>query len=307
MSQPREEIQQDYLKRINKVFQFIDKNPNPDLSLHTLAQIAAFSPYHFHRIFRHITGETLNEYVTRKRIEKAASMLLHQRHISITEIATETGFNSNSAFTRSFKKFYQISPTEFKNQNKNKFSKIRQLKSKNGQAYPDHEKYISIIKQIKNWIMMNAKIEVKEIDQMKLAYISCMGPQNLGPSIERLIRWAGPYQLMEDPETKVLTIYHDSFKITEPEKVRMSAGISLNKPVEVGGEIGITHIEAGKYIVGSFEIGVHEFEQSWTGLFIWMNENGYRKADRDPFEIYHNNFNEHPEKICIVDFYIPVE
>ena len=50
-----------------------------------------------------------------------------------------------------------------------------------------------------------------------------------------------------------------------------------------------------------------EFEKSWTGLFIWMNENRYKKADKNPFEIYHNDYRDHPDKKSIVDFYIPVE
>ena len=87
----------------------------------------------------------------------------------------------------------------------------------------------------------------------------------------------------------------------------MSASILLDKDVETNGEIGRTSIKAGKFIVGSFEIGLNEFEKSWTGLFVWMNENGYKKADREPFEIYHNNFNEHPQKKAIVDFCIPIE
>ncbi|WP_274972062.1 AraC family transcriptional regulator, partial [Zunongwangia profunda] len=78
-------------------------------------------------------------------------------------------------------------------------------------------------------------------------------------------------------------------------------------PVEIAGEIRLTSIDAGKCIVANFTIGVHEFEKSWTGLFLWMNENGYKKADRKPFEVYHNNFNEHPQKKAIVDFCIPVE
>ena len=106
---------------------------------------------------------------------------------------------------------------------------------------------------------------------------------------------------------KMITIYHDSFKITQSDKVRMSACILLNKPVETEGEIGLTSIKGGKFIVGSFEVGLNDFEKSWTGLFLWMNENGYKKADGNPFEIYHNNFNEHPEKKAIVDFYIPIE
>mgnify|MGYP006210080987 CR=1 FL=1 len=110
-----------------------------------------------------------------------------------------------------------------------------------------------------------------------------------------------------DEKQKMVTIYHDSFIVTDANKVRMSASILLNKPAKAEAEIGLTSIEAGKFIVGGFEIGLDEFEKSWTGLYLWMNERGYKKADRNSFEIYHNNFNEHPEKKAIVYFYIPIE
>lgn len=299
------EIQIDYQNRINRVFQYIDENLDSDLSLNTISDIAFFSPYHFHRIFKFITEETLNEYVTRRRIEKSALDLIH-KNIGITEIALKCGFNDNSSFTRAFKKYYGISPTEFRKQNPNKFSKIRQLESKNGQEYPDYDKYICVINNLKIWIKMNAKIEIKEMPKMELAYVSSIGPQNLGNAYQKLMQWTTPKGLMNE-QTKMVTIYHDSFKVTEANKVRMSACIQLNQSVETEGEIGLTSIEEGKFIVGSFEIGLNEFEKSWTGLFIWMNENGYKKGEGNPFEVYHNNFNEHPQKKAIVDFCIPIE
>lgn len=300
-----EQIEADYKNRINRVFEFIDENLDGDLSLDTLSKIAFFSPFHFHRIFKFVTGETLNQYITRRKIEKAALEVLH-KNISATEIAHKYGFSDISSFSRAFKKYFEISPTAFKKQNPNRHSKIRQLESKNGQEYPDREKYICVINNLKKWITMNAKIEIKEMPKMNLAYVSSIGSQNLGNAFEKLIRWAIPQGLMNE-QTKMVTIYHDSFKVTEPGKVRMSAAILLNEAAGISGEVGQTTLEAGKFIVGSFEIGVHEFEKSWTGLFLWMNENGYKKADREPFEIYHNNFNEHPKKIAIVDFYIPIE
>ena len=299
------EILADYKNRINRVFEFIDQNLESDLSLNAVSEIAFFSPFHFHRIFKFVTEETLNEYVRRRRIEKSASELLH-KNITTAEIAHKYGFSDNSSYSRAFKKYFGVSPTEFKNQNPNKFSKIRQLKSKNGQEYPDYEKYICVINNLKNWIKMNAKIEIKEKPQMELAYVSSIGPHNLENAYGKLMQWATPKGLMND-QTKMITIYHDSFKVTEANKVRMSASILLDKAVEPNGEIGLTTIEAGKFIVGSFEIGLNEFEKSWTGLFVWMNENGYKKADREPFEVYYNNFNEHPERKAIVDFCIPIE
>lgn len=299
------EIQADYKNRINRVFEFIDKNLESDLSLNAVSEIAFFSSFHFHRVFKFVTEQTLHEYVKRRRIEKSASDLLH-KNITATEIAHKYGFSDNSSYSRAFKKYFGVSPTEFKNQNPNRFSKIRQLKSKNGQEYPDYEKYICVINNLKKWIKMNAKIEIKEMSKMDLAYVSSIGPHNLENAYGKLMQWATPKGLMND-QTKMITVYHDSFKVTEADKVRMSASILLDKAAETNGEIGLTTIEAGKFIVGSFEIGLNEFEKSWTGLFVWMNENGYKKADREPFEIYYNNFNEHPERKAIVDFCIPIE
>lgn len=299
--------QLDYRKRINKVFQYIDEHLATKLSLETIAEIAHFSPFHFHRIFRTITGETLNEYVTRQRIEKAALAILNQRGIDVATLAHQYGFNSHSAFTRAFKNFYGVSPTEFKKQNPNKFSKIRQLDSKNSQGQESYEKYICLINQLKEWTIMNANIEIKEMPKLEMAYIQSIGIHQLEGAFQRLVKWATPKGLLEEPAGKIATIYRDSFKVTEPSKVRISACVILDKPVEVEGEVGLTSIDPGKCIKGSYEIGMHEFEKSWTGLFLWMNENGYQKADICPFEIYHNHYSEHPENKFIVDFYIPVK
>ncbi|MFH7018676.1 GyrI-like domain-containing protein [Flavobacterium sp. FlaQc-47] len=299
------EIQTDYKNRINRVFEFIDQNLESDLSLNAVSEIAFFSPFHFHRVFKFVTEETLHEYVKRRRIEKSASDLLH-KNITATEIAHKYGFSDNSSYSKAFKKHFGVSPTEFKNQNPNRFSKIRQLKSKNGQEYPDYEKYICVINNLKNWIKMNAKIEIKEMSKMDLAYVSSIGPHNLENAYGKLMQWATPKGLMNE-QTKMITVYHDSFKVTESNKVRMSASILLDKAVETNGEVAVTTIEAGRFIVGRFEIGLKEFEKSWTGLFVWMNENGYKKADKEPFEIYYNNFNKHPEKKAIVDLCIPIQ
>lgn len=299
------EIQADYSNRINRVFNYIDENLESDLSLDVVAGVAFFSPFHFHRIFKIITQETLNDYVKRRRIEKSASDLLHKT-ITATEVAHKYGFSNISSFSRAFKKHFGISPTKFKKENPNRHTKILNLKSKNGQEYPDNEKYLCIINNLQNWITMNAEIQIIKMPKMDLAYVSSIGSQNLQNAFEQLIHWATPQGLINN-QTRMVTVYHDSFKITEADKVRMSASIILQKPIDVEGNVALTSIGEGKFIVARFEIGIHEFEKSWTGLYLWMNENGYKKADKNPFEIYHNNFNEHPDKISIVDFCIPIE
>jgi len=298
-------IQIDYKKRINRVFQYIDENLSSELSLKIISDIAFFSPYHFHRIFKFITNETLNNYITRRRIEKSAIELIH-RDKSISEISRICGFNDNSSFTRAFKKYYGQSPTNFKKQNPNKFSKIRQLKSKNSQEYPNREKYLCIINNLQKWITMNAKIEIKTIPKLNLAGITHIGLNDIENTFSKLLKWATPKDLLKDPEAKIGRIFYDSLKITAPDKVRMNIFLITNEFFEADNEINKLVILKGKYIVGHFEITSNEFEKSWTSLFIWMNENGYKKSEENPFEIYHNDFREHPEKKFIVDLHIPI-
>ena len=300
------EVQSTYISSVNKALQFIDENLDTNLSLETISKVACFSPFHFHRIFKAITNETLNSYINRKRIEKVASVLTHKPEVSITELSLLFGFNSNSSLTRAFKKYYNISPSEFRRQKNSRFSKIGKVESKNGQEQVVFEEYICSINNLNNWIKMNAKIEIREMANLELAYVTSIGEHGVTTAYDTLVKWATPLGLLKHPDTKMVTIYHDSFKITNPEKVRISACITLNEPMKVSGNIGRTSIEKGKFIVGNFVIGLSEFEKSWNSLFLWMAENGYKKADRDPFEIYHNDYRIHPEKKCIVDYFIPI-
>ncbi len=306
MTFSNKKIHHDYSPRIHRVFKYIDENLDGDLSLTTLSNIAFFSPYHFHRVFKFMTNETLNDYVTRRRIEQSALELIH-KDLGITEIATKYGFNDSSSFTRRFKHYYGLSPTEFKKQHPNKFSKIRQLERKNGQEYPDPEKYICIINTLKTWTNMNATIEIKDIPELHLAGLTHIGITNVETTFEKLIRWGNSKGLLGDSKSKIGRVFYDSMKVTDPSNVRMSIFLTTDKPIEPDGEINSLTIKKGKCIVGRFEITPNDFEKSWTGLFIWMNAQGYKKSVDHPFEIYHNDFREHPEHKFIVDLHIPIE
>lgn len=220
------DLQTEYILRINQIFEFIDENLGSDLSLKRVAEAAFFSPFHFHRIFKSITGETLNEYVTRRRIERSALDLLHKK-MNVAEVAHNYGYGDNSSFSKAFKKHFSISPQGFRKQNPHRHSKIRQLESKNEPAYPGTEEYICIIRNLYNWITLNAKIEIKEMPEMNVAYASSLGLQNLEKAYRKVVLWATPQGLMNN-QTKMITIYHDSFKVTEASKVRMSVAILLD-------------------------------------------------------------------------------
>ena len=65
-----------YISRINRVIDYIESNIASDLSLEELADVAHFSSFHFHRIFRAMVDEPLNVFIQRVRIEKAAAKLI---------------------------------------------------------------------------------------------------------------------------------------------------------------------------------------------------------------------------------------
>lgn len=299
-------MQEEYIKRINKVLTYIDENLHNELSLQTIANVAHYSPFHLHRLFKAITNETLNTYITRKRIEKTAMMLIHNNEYSIAEIATKYGFINDSTFSRTFKKLYGQSPSAFRKSNLGNFSKISKENSNNGKTNFITEEYLCNIINLNNWIKMNAKIEITEMPKMNLAYVTHIGVYGIENAFQRIIKWAIPKGILAQNNTHVCRVFHDSFKVTDADKVRMSIGILTNEELTVDNEIGLTTIEKGKFIIGQFIIEPKDFEKSWASLFIWMNEHGYKKAERYPFEIYHNNFNEHPEKKCVVDLCIPI-
>lgn len=300
-------MQTEYIRRINKVLQYIEEHLDEELSLSHIADVAFYSPYHLHRLFRAITNETLNSYITRKRIERAAILLVHHKELNIAVIAKKCGFINDSTFTRTFKKIYNQSPSVFRRAHAGNLSKIGKENGNNGQLHFITEEYLRNINELKKWIAMNAQIEIKNLPTQHLAYVTHIGVDGLENAFQRILQWAIPKGLLAQPNTSVCRVFHDSFKITDADKVRMSVGIASPSAMQAEAEIGITTLPEGKHIVGRFEIEPVDFEKSWNSLFIWMNENGYKKSAAFPFELYHNNYMDHPEKKCIVDLVIPVE
>jgi len=149
------------------------------------------------------------------------------------------------------------------------------------------------------------KVSVQDINALSLLANPCVGAENLSAALTRVVHLAMKKGAMEDSKTKILTIFHDSFRDTPANKVRMSACITKSKVLEAPFLDAIT-VNAATCIKGDFEIGIHEFSSSWASLYGWMNANGFRPTGQDPFEIYHNDYQSHPEKKCIVSMYIPI-
>ena len=108
----REKIKSSNYAVIKKVINYIKENPTADLSLGTVASMAGFSEVYFHNCFKASTGETLHAYVETQRIKSAARMLLSTDK-TLTEIAYECGFSSQSYFSYAFKRRMGVTPREY--------------------------------------------------------------------------------------------------------------------------------------------------------------------------------------------------
>lgn len=113
----------EYARRINRVIDYLHGNLDRQVKLEELAKVACFSEFHFHRIFSAVSGETLNNFTNRLRLEKAARLLRYSGQ-SLTDIALNCGFSSSSTFSRAFRSGYDTSPSQFRKSGEIKKSKI---------------------------------------------------------------------------------------------------------------------------------------------------------------------------------------
>jgi AraC family transcriptional regulator len=114
-SVPSQETQanREYALRINRVIDYLRGNLDRQVKLEELAKVACFSEFHFHRIFGAVSGETLNNFTNRLRLEKAARLLRYSQQ-SLTDIALNCGFSSSATFSRAFRSGYDTSPSQFR-------------------------------------------------------------------------------------------------------------------------------------------------------------------------------------------------
>ncbi len=127
--------------------EFIAENIDQNINLEKIAQASHFSPFHFHRIFHGIVGESVNDYVSRKKMERSVSILLSQAELSITEVAEMGGFSSNANFSKSFKLYFGINPSQLRNPVTKYKSKIGKIYSKYGKVFNPQDLYSQFVTQ----------------------------------------------------------------------------------------------------------------------------------------------------------------
>lgn len=206
-----------YGSRIDRVVDHIQRHPAGDLSLAVLANVAHFSPYHFHRLFKAHVGETLNHFVRRTRLERAAVLMRSSRSRPLSAIATECGFGALASFSRAFKEVYGIPPSRWDRRTRLQVRKIDQT----GDEFPlySEEQFREMVAQF--------PVSVRRYDSMRLAYLRTVDSYAEGAFqriYDRLMEWVESEGL---PVGRVFAMSHDDPDITPREKCRLDVAVTI--------------------------------------------------------------------------------
>ena len=291
-----------YVERINAVVDYVEENIATDLTVERLAAVAHFSPYHFHRVFGALVGETVKQFVNRVRVERAATLLVQRPTVSVTEIGSACGYSSPSSFARSFRDTFGMSASEWRAGGyldyeaspgetvRDTIGNIGRIDETYGiaEALYDSNNRRNVWR-VRCGSLGIVKVTVEQLPDLDVAYVRHTGPyQGMGEVFtdlfHRLMRWAEPRGLVT-PDAWLLAVYHDNPSITEDDKLRVSACLGIPQDTAVGGDVGRMRLPGGTCAVGYFELGESDYGEAWYSLAAgWLPDSGYEPDDRHPFE-----------------------
>lgn len=296
----------EYLRRINRVQDYIETNYGKTLTIDELAEVARFSKFHFCRIFQALLHEPVSQYVNRIRLENALFLLAHRLDKNITDIAYELGFSDSAVFSRAFSKHYGVSPKSYrKNYSKNCKEKILLSNYNKPKA---KKKDISSVK---------GDFKLVTLDAMKAIYVRHTGTyaelaKRAKYLWKHLLECAKKQGVEITESTLVFSMYHDNPEFGKETQFRTSCCISVPKNCDVheDGDLGVLTVEGGLYAVGHFAIRQSEYSDAWDYMYQeWIAGSGYVPRNYSPFEVYLDSPDEKPnaQKLHNVDIYLPVE
>jgi AraC family transcriptional regulator len=307
--------QKEYARRVGAALDFIDRNLGRDISLSGLAAVAHFSPFHFHRIFSALVGESPAEYVRRLRLEKAALRLSVEPAAKVTGIALDCGFSTSAHFCRLFRERFGMSPTDWREGGYEKRKK-RQSARKNPKdgALRSGYRWLEASKSPDRRSRMKGKpvVKIEDMPPLRVAYVKHMkgyeDSEGIGNAFQTLFCWAGP-RGVASPEMKVLGMPLDDPDITPKEKCRYYACLAVSERAQPQGEVNIMTIRAGKYAVGRFSGGAGVFKRAYAYMYgEWLPKSGWQPDDAPCYESYIGEPAGTPENPRFVfDLYIPVK
>jgi AraC family transcriptional regulator len=278
----------EYEKRVNRVIDHVRAHLAEDLSLERLAHHAAFSPFHFHRIFRAITNETLFAFIQRLRLERAAVALIHHPDESVLAVALDHGFSSAATFARAFRGHFGMSATTWRTGGAQRWSKRSKANRKPSKETRRALRY-GRPRTPKEDTMNVAVRELPRYHVAYMRYVGPYGPHGIPELWKRFRDWMEPRGLF-GPDSIRLGIGHDDPVVTAPEKCRYDACVVVPESFAGDKRVNVIDVPGGKYTVAEFIGPADKIREAWEGLYrSWLPGSGYQPDDRPCLEVYLGN------------------
>jgi AraC family transcriptional regulator len=289
-----------YERAVQTAIEYIAQHLDDALELEALARAACLSPFHFHRVFRGMVGETPLELTRRLRLERAAWRLKGQQQ-AITEIAFDAGYETHEAFTRAFRACYSTSPSGFRLR---KYPRI-ELAAPCGIHFNPNGVIPAFIARDSGGQAMD--VDIKQMPELRVGTVRHVGPYNQIPkAFERLGAIAGPAGLLRQAGS-MIAIYHDDPETTPQDQLRSDAALVVPEGVELPEGLVEQHIAAGRY-ARTLHVGPYEqLGDAWARfLGEWIPVSGNRIGNGVSYEIYLNTPEHVPKNELRTELYVPL-
>lgn len=268
----REQTRHEYARRIEKAKRHIALHLQEDLTLADLAAEAAFSDFHFHRIFTALAGETPAQYLRRLRLEMAANRLPRDDRSTIAAIALECGFHNPTVFTRSFKQWFGVTPESYR----------RGAAAKKHATKPRIEKPFD-----RSAVNRTAVVSFKP---ERYLFFSRTGPYDQSlvsfyRSVERRTRF-----LRAPEKYRLLGITLDNPHITPQNLLRFELGVPAAEGIPSPADGENREFAPGITAVYPFNGFPFHIDRGFDDLYaFWLPESGYQPSEYPAFLIHHDD------------------
>jgi AraC family transcriptional regulator len=278
-----------YAERVNLAIDHVVGHLGEPLRLADVARAARLSPFHFHRVFQVLVGETLAEFVKRLRLERALVMMAHAPRSSLTTIALKCGFSSSSDFSRCFRQRYGTAPSAFD---------IKGWRAAHGaelqatvpepahstSSGQDGRLHLDRLPPARN--PDGFKVRIRDLPARTVAYIRVLDPYRgdaVARATQRLIAWAERNSLADG---QWLGYQWDNPEITSLEDCQYHVAVEAER-FAPRGEIG--RFRFPPMIVAQVEIrgGIDLALRALQWLYgTWLPRSGYVPDDQPGFEAW---------------------
>jgi len=281
--------------QIQRVTYYIEGHLNDELDVIKLAKIAGYSHFHFCRVFKIYIGESVMSYTTRLRLERATTEIYLGKK-SIINIALDAGYQTPTGFLKAFRKRFGTTPTEYKSSSKRLLHKYKEIKMNVPEIVTRDEINVVFTRELG---------EYSKSSDVAWRRLSTM----MNSLHDKFAKNPPEYTMnLEKGKAEALGICHDDPQVTNEENIRYDAALAWgNKETEVLAKYDFETktIAGGRYAKVEY-LGASNSEDSWYGLYAWVEKNGYTLRDEPSFEKYLNGDIDTDVEKMLIEVYVPI-